>query len=323
MPRLIIHIGSQKTGSTSIQSFFTQNPDKMAQAGLSYVKTGRGPSAHNRLTQKQAMSNFPNIMKRLVDEVTNAPDTTHVISAETLFSVHMARSLIEHLPADLRSDTQIICYLRRQDKFLEAMYKQVVKTGRFKGSAQAYAQKRETALMYSRVLDAYATGFGDDNITVLPYERARFKEGDVILDIAARIGMTNVTRADLPEEFSNVTLSREVSEMLGLIANTTDMDIAELIRAIIRNAPEGAFYSGDSYAPLERRAIADKYTADNEAVRARFCPDLDTLFDLSDLQGDLDGAGIPPEERLARLRQAQVAVFEAIGQSHSTSRKAM
>ena len=106
--------------------------------------------------------------------------------------------------------------------------------------------------------------------------------------------------------------------MLGLISNTTDINIAELIRVIIRNNAEGAFYSGDSYSPLERRAIADKYIDDNEAVRARFCPDLDSLFDLNDLQGDLDDVGISASERLTRLRQAQVAVFEAIGQSHTS-----
>ncbi|MEM6371392.1 MAG: hypothetical protein AAF727_01240 [Pseudomonadota bacterium] len=319
MPRLIIHIGSQKTGSTSIQTFLTQNPDKMAAAGLSYVQAGRGPAAHNKLAFKRDTDQFPRIMNRLVNEVQNAPDQTHVISAEMLFTTRMARSLIEYLPDDLRAETQIIAYIRRQDKFLEAMYKQVVKTGRFKGTAQDYAQKREAALMYSKILGVYADGFGADNVTVLPYERDRFREGDVILDMCAHLGMTDVSRADLPEKFSNVTLSREVSEMLGLISNTTDINIAELIRVIIRNDAKGAFYSGDSYSPLERREIADKYIEDNEQVRATFRPDLEALFDLSDLQGDLTDAGIPPAEQVLRLRQAQVAVFDAIGQSHTST----
>ncbi|WP_299733510.1 hypothetical protein [uncultured Tateyamaria sp.] len=318
MPRLILHIGSQKTGSTSIQTFLTQHPDKMAEAGLSYVKAGRGPAAHNKLAFKRDTEQFPVLMKRLVAEVENDPDKTHVISAEMLFTTRMARSMAEYLPDDLRAETQVIAYIRRQDKFLEAMYKQVVKTGRFKGTAQQYAQKRETALMYSKILGTYADGFGADNVKVLPYERPQFLEGDVILDMCGHLGMSNVTRDDLPEKFSNITLSREVSEMLGLISNTTDINIAELIRVIIRNEAEGAFYSGDSYSPMERREIADKYVEDNELVRATYRPDLDSLFDLSDLAGDLDNAGIPPEEQVKRLRQAQIAVFEAIGQSHTS-----
>jgi len=318
MPKLIIHIGSQKTGSTSIQTFLTQHPEKMAEAGLSYVKAGRGPAAHNKLAFKRDTEQFPKIMNRVVAEVENNPDKTHVISAEMLFTTRMARSLTEYLPDDLRAETRIIAYIRRQDKFLEAMYKQVVKTGRFKGTAQAYAQKREAALMYSRILGAYAEGFGTENVMVLPYERPQFREGDVILDMCAHLGMTNVTRDDLPEKFSNITLSREVSEMLGLISNSTDINIAELIRVIIRNNADGAFYSGDSYAPLERREIADKYVEDNELVRAIYRPDLETLFDMSDLSGDLDSAGVPPEEQVIRLRQAQVAVFQAIGQSHTS-----
>jgi hypothetical protein len=318
MPRLIIHIGSQKTGSTSIQTFLTQQTAKMEEAGLRYVNAGRGPAAHNKLAFKRDSDQYPVLMKRLVAEVENDPDKTHVVSAEMLFTTRMASSIAEYLPDDLRKETQIIAYIRRQDKFLEAMYKQVVKTGRFKGSAQDYAQKRESALMYSKVLDAYAENFGKENVLVLPYERSLFREGDVILDMAAHLGMTNVTKADLPEKFSNITLSREVSEMLGLISNTTDINIAELIRVIIRNNAEGAFYSGDSYSPAERKEIADKYIQDNEYVRATFRPDLPALFDLSDLEGDLTSEGIPSSERLKRLKQAQLAVFQAIGQSHTS-----
>jgi len=318
MPKLIIHIGSQKTGSTSIQTFLTQQPDKMAEAGLSYVKAGRGPAAHNKLAFKRDTEQFPVLMKRLVAEVEGAPDKTHVISAEMLFTTRMARSMAAFLPDDLRAETRIIAYIRRQDKFLEAMYKQVVKTGRFKGSPQDYAKKREAALMYSRILGAYAEGFGTENMVVLPYERPLFREGDVILDVAGHLGMTNVTRDDLPEKFSNITLSREVSELLGLISNKTDINIAELIRVIIRNNAEGAFYSGDSFSPLERRGIADKYIEDNAFVRATYRPELENLFDLSDLQGDLDDAGVPAAEQVIRQRQAQIAVFEAIGQSHTS-----
>ncbi|MEP1202107.1 hypothetical protein [Tateyamaria sp.] len=69
MPKLIIHIGSQKTGSTSIQTFLTQNPDKMAKAGLTYVNAGRGPAAHNKLAFKCDTEQFPRIINRLVNEV--------------------------------------------------------------------------------------------------------------------------------------------------------------------------------------------------------------------------------------------------------------
>jgi len=318
MPKLIIHIGSQKTGSTSVQTFLTQQSDKMEEAGLSYVKAGRGPAAHNKLAFKLGSDSFPVIMKRLVHEVQSDPAKTHVISAEMLFTTRMASSMGEFFPDELRRETQIIAYIRRQDKFLEAMFKQVVKTGRFKGTPQEYAKKREEALKYSKVLDAYANQFGTENVLVLPYERPMFKEGDVILDIASHLGMTNVTKADLPEKFSNITLSREVSELLGIISKSTDINIAELIRVIIRNNAEGAFHSGDSYSPAERKEIVDKYIEDNEYVRAKYRSDLDVLFDCKDLQGDLASDGIPATEQVIRLRQAQRAVFDAIGQSHTS-----
>lgn len=316
MPRLIIHIGSQKTGSTSIQTFLTQNQDKLRAAGRSYVKAGRGPAAHNRIAVKHKTDQFPAIMAKLAAEVQSAPDLTHIVSSEMLFTPRLARSLAEQLPEEITRDTRIIAYIRRQDKFLEAMFKQVVKTGRFTGTPEEYMTKRDGALNYSRVLDAYAAEFGRENIVVVPYEPARFPRKNVILDIAPRLGLGEVTPDELPEKFSNITLSREISEMLGIIARSTDVNVAELIRVIIRNSPEGAFHSGDSYSPAECRTIVERYAEDNDYVRATYCPDLDALFDTSDLEGDLDEAGIPAAEKLLRLRQAQLAVFQAIGQSH-------
>ncbi|TRD22433.1 hypothetical protein [Palleronia caenipelagi] len=321
MPRLIIHIGSQKTGSTSIQTFLTQVEDKLAAKGINYVSAARGPAAHNKLAYKRDTDNFPRLMRRLVREVQGAPDQTHIISAEMLFSPRMASSLTEFLPADLREETRIVGYIRRQDKFLEAMYKQVSKTGRFRGTPADYRRKRQNALNYSATFDAYANGFGRENVVVLPYEPKSFPNKNVLFHVAPYLELGEIDPADLPEKFSNITLSREVSELLGVIANHTDIDIAELIRVIIRNESEGAFYSGDSYSPAEQREIVDHYVEDNEYIRATYRPDLDQLFDCSDLEGDLASAGVPAEEQVLRLRQAQLAVFQAIGDSHTSARK--
>lgn len=318
MPRLVIHVGSQKTGSTSVQTFLTQNPRMLEKAGLSYVKAGRGPAAHNRLAFKRDTDSFPNIMQRVVAEIENIPDKTHIISAEMLFTVRMARSLIKFLPSELRQDTKIVAYVRRQDKFLEAMFKQVVKTGRFTGTPQEYAEKRANALKYSKILDAYAEGFGVENIFVLPYEPKTFLQNNVILDISPHLGLHSVQSEDLPKAFSNVTLSREVSDLLGLIARTTDVNIAELIRVIIADNPDGAFYKGDGYSMQERKEIVDRYRDDNNYVRSKFRSDLDELFDIADLSGDLPDALVPLNEQIRRMRLAQSAVFGALGKSHQT-----
>lgn len=316
MHKLALHIGTQKTGSTSIQTFFTQNPEILAREGLSYVQAARGPAAHNKIAIQHKTPKFPRFMTRIVREVQGAPEKTHILSSEMLFSPGMARSLAAHLPDDLRAATKVVVYLRRQDRFLEAMYKQVVKTGRFTGTPQEYRQKRDAALCYSRALNAYGEAFGDENMCVRIYDPAHFPGRNVILDIAAQIGLGGIGKEDLPEKFSNITLSREVSEMLGLISRTTDINIAELIRVIIRNEPPGAFESGDAYTAQERREIVDRYAEDNESVRARFRPDLPQLFDTGDLEGDLSAHAVPSEVRLERLQMAQRAVFEAIGQSH-------
>lgn len=317
--KAIIHIGSQKTGSTSIQTFLSNNPERLEAAGVSYVRTARGPAAHNKLVFKKDTEKFPRIMNRLIREITGDPSKTHVLSSEMLFSAGMARSFAQYFPEDLRRETKIIAYVRRQDKFLESMFKQVVKTGRYTGTPQDYATKKFNALRYSTVINAYAAAFGAENIILRPYEPKTFPEKNAVLDIAPHLGLHDLTLADLPAKFSNMSVSYEVSVLMGMVANNTDINIAELIRVIIASNPPGAFHSGDSYSLPECRDIVQSYAEDNARVCATYCPDRETLFDCSDLAETSETLIISDAEKLERMRQAQQIIFQAIGQSHQAT----
>ena len=50
-PRLILHIGSQKTGTTSIQGFLKNKADALAVEGVNYISAGRTNIAHNSVLQ--------------------------------------------------------------------------------------------------------------------------------------------------------------------------------------------------------------------------------------------------------------------------------
>ncbi|MEM9795701.1 MAG: hypothetical protein AAF919_04385 [Pseudomonadota bacterium] len=319
MARLLIHIGSQKTGSTSIQTFLTTHPEKLQACRLNYVKAGRGPSAHNRVARilQANPQKCDRILARIVREVDGAPDDRHILSSEMFFSRGWARKFQHSLPEHMQRDAKVIVYLRRQDAFLEAMYKQVVKTGRFQGSPADYAAKKQRALRYSTVVDAFADVFGAEAITLIPYEKQQLHEGDSVLDFAARIGLAGIGRDDLAARRSNITLSREVSEILGLLARTTDANIAVLIRTLIENGGPDVRKSGDCYLISERREIMEGFAADNAALCARYRPDLSDLFDLSDLSATIPDAPLAADERMRRLQAAQLAVMTALGETHA------
>ncbi|MEP3638112.1 MAG: hypothetical protein ABJN14_12740 [Paracoccaceae bacterium] len=321
MGQLFIHIGSQKTGSTSIQTFLRNNPEKLAAQGINYVSAGRGPSAHNRVaTQlKTNPAIADNMLENIVSEIRAKPDMTHILSSEMFFNRGWAKKFKRVLPNDIRAKTRVIAYIRRQDKFVESMYKQVLKTGRFQGTPKDYIAKKLRSLDYTKTLAPFERTFGADKIDLCPYERGYFPSGDVVLDFAARVGLTGLGPDDLEQHRSNVTFSREVSVLLGQIAQHTDLNVAMLIRAMIADNAPDIFQSNDCITLAQQRQIMSKLEDSNTALRDTFRTDLDTLFDMSDLADTVPKKFVTPSERLKRTKAAQTALLRAIGQTHAST----
>ena len=66
------------------------------------------------------------ILPDLQQEVSDAPDMDHIMSSEMLFHLPIAARLHEFLAPFLDQGIKLICYLRRHDHYLEAMYKQLL-----------------------------------------------------------------------------------------------------------------------------------------------------------------------------------------------------
>lgn len=68
-PGLILHVGTQKTGTTTIQGFLKNMSNELAVAGLHYLKTGRTNIAHNVMIQMIRKGRGPGLAKRILKEM--------------------------------------------------------------------------------------------------------------------------------------------------------------------------------------------------------------------------------------------------------------
>lgn len=314
MAQLLIHIGTPKTGSTAIQSVLRTNAERLDKAGVNYIRAGRRSQAHNLVLQARRAGTMGRVMDRILAEIATKPEHMHVLTSELYFRSGAAQDIADHLPEKLRARTRILVYLRRQDRFIEALYKQRLKTGRTAAGAAEFAQNKIGNGSYGRMLAAFANAFGAQALIVRPFERQHFPQGNVAFDAVGHMGIDDPSVLTLPSQDVNLTLSLEVSQLLGRLARTTDVNVQEVIRHISRDPPEGAARSGDCFSIDDRRAIMAQFAEGNEALRQTYCPDLLHLFDLSDLAQDIPDATPDPAERLARLEQAQQIVFGALEQ---------
>ncbi|PQO21825.1 hypothetical protein C2I36_16300 [Rhodobacteraceae bacterium WD3A24] len=168
MKRLVIHIGTHKTGTTSIQEALEKNRARLAAGSVWYARTNRDPHAHlpkhsslaHALRENTARSAESEI-SLLLAEFEESGCETLVLSAEG-FSELRRESLapLRELATDFRID--VVCFLRRPDLFAEALWNQFCREGRETRTIRDFVRAKgvRARLRYATLLDnwsAFAT----------------------------------------------------------------------------------------------------------------------------------------------------------------------
>jgi hypothetical protein len=133
-PRLVLHIGSHKTGTTSIQQALHKARAAMARHGVLYPDTRREPlslrpkhsSVYHAAARQDDVTKQARERSLLIDEFAASGAHTLLLSAEGLSEPNprIARFFIEWRSA---FDIDIVLFVRRQDLFVESLYSQLVR----------------------------------------------------------------------------------------------------------------------------------------------------------------------------------------------------
>ncbi len=186
--RLYIHIGTHKTGTTSLQNFLFANRKKLADAGVSYPEIGIDEGAQHVLggnlvkglglsvfghtkPKRSNIAEFP-LWKELASHLVTTPMKSVLVSTEE-FEWLSRPEVIRNYLFDI--DVKIVIYLRRQDKYLESLYQTFVKGPRH--LAQPFPAWLNKAMSvwkihdYFSLLSRWADIFGRENLIVRIFEK--------------------------------------------------------------------------------------------------------------------------------------------------------
>lgn len=222
MSKLILHVGTHKTGTTSTQDTLALNRALLQRHGLIYPKIGPSNGHHSLVTDWIDLpKHYHHDMsateswKRLAKE--HGPsDRTVLISTEELsrgnpnMRVDMAQ--LRELCSAF-NEVKIICFLRNQAAFIQSIYLQVVKGG-YNIPWQAFINKalnERTAtglyLDYTELRQFFETGFARDEVHFFSYETACKEEHGVIDRVLAESGHSDLAEMlqPLPAGKSNVS----------------------------------------------------------------------------------------------------------------------
>lgn len=305
--RVVLHIGTHKTGTSALQAYCAKNRDVLLARGIYYPNLVNGSNSFNFLGARLAFGQHGEVRRffdRAVRDARKAGASTLLLSGESLYAMtslfyrlyqrpctdywEHERQCVAALKASLPSgtDCDICCYVRRQDLFLESLYNQCVKhSPGFGGDIGEFLGVMWEALQYGRQLQLWADVFGSRAIKVHNYEAAVSRLPE---DFLAR-----VLGIDDPSGFSqlgarvNERLPRDLLEYKRIL-NRIGLSRADGISATV-HVMELSQAMGDdgryhNYLGASQRAALMADLADDWGILTSIHPGLSSVSALADTQ---------------------------------------
>jgi hypothetical protein len=321
---VLLHIGSEKTGTTSIQHWAAANRGPLAERGILHPaapgerEDGRPRPNHVGLAlavserarrpdllgmlgladPAAAAAYAARMERRLAEEIAAAGCGTLLLSNEHLSSrlrdeaeVAALRALVERA-AGAVAEWRIVLYHRRQDEMIQSIHAMRVLYGATEPFRLA-ARADDARLDPRAILGHYAAVFGEGAVTVRVFDRARLVGGDSVADLLSLLGVDPREAGFAQPPRANVSLGGAALELLRLmnahLPATRDGQPnparAALVAALRRLPPE------------PRAALAPRPALD--AFLARY-------------------ADVNAEIARRWLRRGDGALFEAVGEAEAS-----
>ena len=283
-PRLILHIGAGKCGSSAIQRFLVENAEALATQGflvpgrslevgaegcgqhLAYFEDGISrPGFAEEVTAK---------LSGLHRHVVEHGMTSVVVSAENLIN---PKGFVElFVPARDQFEIQVVAYVRRQDDFVISAWQQwqIKQHDDF----WEYYGRHRGGVNWHRQLEPWRRNYGRPSMIVRRYCPTALVDGDVTVDFCSAIGAVHGS-FDRPER-ANRTLHERFNPMIARYRRELFSSIHDnrfytfLGEALGEHAYRD--YRGSMLLTLsERQMILADHEASNELLRAEYFSELD------------------------------------------------
>ena len=300
---IVIHVGTHKTGTTSLQRFASANRAELRDKGLwypSYEEIGLfGHYAHHHLAfsisenddKKLSESEARNFVEYI--DQNRQKDETVLISAEPLYRliiagerrIHRWRSassaywnardeflarLRELFPFD---DAEILICLRRQDSFARSVYQERVKVTKFCDKFETFLHKDRSIFDYLGQVNLLAKHF--PAVRVVTFE-SLIKDGDLHSAFFELLGIDITFKKERP--VVNTSLPIELVEFKRLL-NQTDISpddakaIGNELTKVTARGDWDSIPDLDWLPEEELSAFQGSFERDNEVLRQQYAPD--------------------------------------------------
>ncbi len=302
-----LHIGTPKTGTTSIQTFMAKNDENLLKKGFVYSKSIREWGQHWQLAtlanlhslkmkNEQQQLFYQEKIEKLKQEVRANKDKIFIFSTEgltwelNLTQIGSVKALNDLLCNLGFNDIKIILYLRNQADLMVSISSQSIKSyhGFYADNiSPSHYPKTPHMFDFKNIIQKYTEVFGKENFIVRLFDKNEFKDGDLLKDFVNAIGL------DWDDDF---IIPKNLNETLDLIG----FELGKRINSHFKHGGERDLYGLgmiriSSYLSSKDKALKfmpkkehyqiwnDYFEESNEWVRKEFFPHKERLFPKKDL----------------------------------------
>ncbi|MCW5715925.1 MAG: hypothetical protein KIT43_15545 [Bauldia sp.] len=278
MPKLIIHAGAHKTGTTAIQHHLWRRQDALLEMGVLYPRTGIPGSGgtffgHHEIPWAYLGGGGTATADLLREEIERSGAHTVVVSSEEFD--RLTPVAITDLCSALPFAITVLFYYRRQSDIIEGMYRTDVIHGHERRTLEHFVASYSGALDFGAFATAWSSAPNVKSVLPRAYSPKHFPDGNVVFDFLAALSLPTSTERDEEDNFRYnqslpwhaVSVIQKLREML-----VSEQVIGRAIEAITvvsrRTPPE----RGALMSPAQAQAIDGQYLERNAAFHASFCP---------------------------------------------------
>ncbi|ENY5603818.1 hypothetical protein ACFZYY_001409 [Campylobacter coli] len=318
-----VHIGTEKTGTTSIQEFLYINKSIIQKQNYFFVQSigiknhwdlaflGYSLNKKDSYILNNSLWNFQaikqhkkNIFSKIKDEV----KFNHkiIFSSELLQSRLTRKREIVKLYTFFKkigfTNIKVICYIRDANEMLRSLLSEAIKWEEI-DSFELKEEKEEYKLGYKKnlfhfhhicnhkqTLQWWGEVFGKENLIVRLFDKNEFYQGDLLKDFIHSIGLEWDDEFIIPPkqneslDLLGIDLLRRINKFLPLFCNNA----RNIFRGDLHHFAVKHFTSKDSHLKFQPpkevvQSYIDYFEESNEWVRKEFFPHKERLFSKKDL----------------------------------------
>jgi len=321
--KIYIHIGTHKTGTTTIQNVLESNRDSLKKDRIiflgKYRKLFTEFSEGNKYNDEAYLLKVRNELNKDLDLYENETNYNFIISNEKLSgdknsgylnSNELAKSL-KTITERLNLDVTIIVFIRRQDAFIESLYTQRIYNGETFTFDEYLSRLNQNWFRWDKLLDSFAYHFGHNNILCGIYDKHYLPNQNSLVNQFGSFINSKFLKFYTSSPDDNSGYSQSALQYLNMISPHLDNDQNRMLKKILkRTNPKKIFENYSFFTDDQRSEIMKTYTDSNEYVlREYFNNQSEILFPSCEATNENSiNQNDKPEENMILLTKALLSI---------------